>query len=256
MILNNSLKLLSCLLIVCLCAVALRAYLFIDRVEPRATGLLNEGQTLITVGNKSISSLGYFADLQIEQLQSPRSQKAMQAGIETLAVFNATGRLINNQLLPRAMKNLDSSDSAIRGAGLLVASTNKSLNGEEGLLPALTNLVESLTETAGRFNLTVDTLNLTLKQIADKTGKSLDEIYLLLSSPEWKEALSNVAAVTGNLSTTSQKIDATAEQIRLAMERAPGIAASLDKIASTSSKFSKATLIANLLSIIAKTFLP
>jgi hypothetical protein len=51
-------------------------------------------------------------------------------------------------------------------------------------------------------------------------------------------------------------VDATAEQIRLAMLRAPSIAESLEKIAKTSSKYTKATLIANIIGRLASAFLP
>jgi hypothetical protein len=254
--LNNAIRFLACVLIVCLCALILRGYFFIDHMDVRASALFNEGQTTLAVGNKSLTSLGNFADSQMEQLQSPRAQKSLQASLETLAVFNATGRLLNTQILPRAMKTLDSSDGAMEKVGTLLSNTDKSINGEDGLIVSATLLIGSLTTTAERFGLTVDTLDITLKTISEKTGKSLDEIYSLIASPEWKSAIQNANTVSANLATTAQKIDATAEQIRLAMLKAPSIAESLDKIAKTSSKYQRAVIIAGIISTIAGAFLP
>jgi hypothetical protein len=255
MILTNSLKFLSCVLIVCLCALILRSYFFVEHLDVRTSAFLNEGQTTFVTGNKSLTSLGNFADFQIEQLQSPRAQKSLQASLETLAVFNATGRLLNKQILPRAMRGLDASDSAIRNLGLLVANTDKSLNGEGGLISSTTQFVQALTSTANRFQVTVETFTAMLQAISEKTGLSLDAIYALVNSPEWMQALQNVAVISSNVAATTQKADATIEQIRLAMLKAPSIALSLEKIAKDGSKFSKITLLVNILSTIAKTFL-
>jgi len=87
------------------------------------------------------------------------------------------------------------------------------------------------------------------KAAAINTNKSLDQIYQLLARPEIIEILKHVDGTAINIEDMSKS---AAE----AMKQAPLIAKNIEKIASTTSKFTKITLITNILTTIARIFIP
>ena len=70
-----------------------------------------------------------YARYQTQQLQDPRNQKALDAGIQALAVFNGTGRLINREVVPRAMEVLDNLSNATASLDRAIQATDRSVNG-------------------------------------------------------------------------------------------------------------------------------
>ena len=218
----------------------------------------NETMKEIRRGSKSLSD---FAEYQTEQLQSDKTQKVLNANLELGAAAKGTVQAFNRLIIPRLMQNLDSSNAAlielrgtVRNGGDLISNTDKSLN--QDLLPQAAALIHSLTATADRFGLTVETLDKSLQAIASKTNLSLDEIYSLLSDPHWRNTLANIDEGSLFFASTSRHVDATAAEIEKAMQNAPSIANSLERIARTSSRFTKITLIANIIGTLARAFLP
>lgn len=195
--------------------------------------------------------------------QAEENKKSIDAALQVGATAKGSLQLLNRTTIPLLNNNLRSSDDLIRSLQENTASLNRltinlddRINGNAGLLVASTDLVRSLTETSNKFGLSISTLDSVLRTVADKANMSLDEVYSLISSPEWKLALQGIAATSTNLASTSAKVDATTEQIRLAMLKAPSIAESLEKIAKTSSRYQRAVLITGIVSTLAKAFLP
>jgi hypothetical protein len=84
---------------------------------------------------------------------------------------------------------------------------------------------------------------------AGKIGLTLDAMYKLMSDPAWLASLKNIEALTTNAAAGSASVAEGLKQF-------PSIAASLEKIAKTSSRFTKITLTANVLAVLASAFLP
>lgn len=198
---------------------------------------------------KALNSVLAYADE-----QTTANKKSIDATIQLGAVLNGSARLLNRQVIPRIMRNLDSLDETIKDStrtvnslDRLVANTDREVNSK--LLPEITNLVSSLTATADTLGLTAQETNEAIKIAAGKINLSLDEMYKLMSSRAWMNTLENIEKVTSSAAQTSANVSVASEQ-------APSIAQSLEKIAKTSSRFTKITLAANLLAILARAFLP
>jgi hypothetical protein len=123
------------------------------------------------------------------------------------------------------------------------------LNAAGGLLPSLTVLVGSFNALTEKTGLTIDEVRAAVKMAADKVGLTLDSMYALMANPAWLGTLNNVQATTASGA-------AIAANVAEATKQFPSIAASLEKIAKTSSRFTKITLTANVLAVLASAFLP
>lgn len=224
---------------------------------------VREGNATMQELRRGSAAVADFAESQTALLKSDRYQKSIQAGIDVGATANGALRLFNRQVIPKVANDLDRLDGLLTALTInsqtlstLLVNTDRNVNGEGGLIPSATALLQSLTATANRFNVSIETLDSMLKTVAEKGGMSLDEIYKLVASPEWKAVLVNTETVTANLASTSRRVDLTVEEIRKAAEKAPSIAESLDKLARTSSKFQKVQIIVSIVATLARAFLP
>lgn len=138
---------------------------------------------------------------------------------------------------------------AISGGHTLLVDFNTRLNSEQGLMAAATNLINNLTTTASKFNVTTDELNTAIRLASEKTNKSLDSLYTLIASDHWPKLIENLEG-------TSAEVRGMAANMNKASAKAPSIAESLEKIAKTSSRFTKITLISNIIATLARAFLP
>lgn len=223
--------------------------------------LMQQGQQAAQNVKNSTARADQYIDAQLDLIQSEQYQKSIKAGLETGAVYNATGRLINTQVIPRAMKDLDRLDGLLAALTVnsqtlstFITNTDRSVN--QSLLPQATDLLAALTKDADRFGVSLDTFNKMLVLVSEKASMTLDEVLALVSSPEWELALQGLNLTMANVASATGKADASIEQIRLALLKAPSIAESLEKIAKTSSRFAKATILANIISVLARAFLP
>jgi hypothetical protein len=199
----------------------------------------------VTQVERTAKLVADYAEKQKVILESPKNQKALEAGWQTAAVLNGTAKDINKVLMPRLRDTLDSLNGAVgsfnKGAQAitgLVMNTDRSLN--EQLLP-------NLAETARALGVSIQAITGSIQEIAAKSTMSVDEIHELLVDPEWKAALASIAATTAH-------VDAIAGNLEVASRQAPAIAESVEKIAKTSSKYQKLLLLAELLATIAKAF--
>jgi hypothetical protein len=222
---------------------------------------LQQGQGAAQNIKNSTARADTFLDKQITVLESEQYQTLMRNNLAAGSFLQSITNSINTKTLPLLNKNLVSSNDGLQdlrallqSGNIMLVDTNRSVI--EKLLPQFAVLLESLTTDANRFGMTLDTFNVSLKLIADKAGLTLDEIYELAASPEWKAALSNVNTITANLASTSRHLDATSAEIEQAMQAAPSIAQSMERIARTSAKYQKALLIVGILGTLAKAFLP
>jgi hypothetical protein len=244
---------LTCLLLLALTALVVRVFVSAGRLESRVGETTSAAQSLVLEAQGFIASQRGLAE---------ENRKSLEAAYQVGAVFNGTGRLINRSVLPRVMKNLDSSDLLLATLNENAVTLNKTIanlddrvNGREGVMVAAIALLRTIDGTAERLGVTANTLDRMLQEIGARVNLSLDAVYELMSSPQWHQALQNVTLTSSEAAKTSQLITATTEEIREAMRSAPGIAKNLEKISKETSRFAKISLITGILATLARAFL-
>lgn len=223
------------------------AMLFLANAGRRVNTILEHADSAISNVDRTTDRARAYLDFQTDLLQTPSYQKSLKASLQAPAVANGTFRLINTQLVPRAVKTLDSLNAALGGLSQSTDSLNRLIIGldrnvNSGLLPASTALITNLNETARRFGVTVEELNQAIKLSSQQLNVTLQAMQDIIGDPEWRAIIHNLNRIS--------------ESAADSMAQAPSIAASLEKIARTSSKFSRITLIANIVSTLARAFLP
>jgi hypothetical protein len=186
-------------------------------------------------------------------LSSEKNQKALEAGYQTPAVLNGTIRLINTQTIPRINQGLDNLYILLRdltttnqNLATLIANSDRAIN--SSLLPELAITAKALGTSVEKTSKAVD-------ELLAKGKLSLDDLHAIMSSPEWKSALKNLETTSSNAVTISGHAATVTGNVAEASAQMPSIATSLEKIARTSSRYSKALLLAQILSTIARAFI-
>jgi hypothetical protein len=244
---------LLCLLIAAMFALVVRVFVSTGRLESRVGETTSAAQTLV------LEAQGFIAG---QRGLAEENRKSLEAAYQVGAVFNGTGRLLNRSVLPRVMKNLDSADVLLATLNENAVTLNKTIanldtrvSGKEGVLDAAIALIRGLESTAVTLGVTTRTAERMIQEIGTKSGMVLDEVWELAADPKLQQLLTNATITSGHIARTPEKVDASVESIRLAMLNAPEIAESLSRIAKTSSKFAKITLLANILAVLSRAFL-
>lgn len=185
--------------------------------------------------NKAAASVSAYADIQQKNLSSPRTQASIQAAFESGIALKGIANHARFYTLPALDKAIGGLTSTTASLGLLIADTDHSLNAPDvGLLP-------NVSETARAMGVSATAVSQSVKLLTD-TGKiDLDDIHKIMADPSWLNALHHIDATTGNIEKSSQS--------------APNIAAALEKIANTSSKYQKAIILTEILATIARAFI-
>lgn len=216
----------------------------------------NKFQEVAGQADTTLKRLDEYAQFQLDEFQSERYQKSLKATVDTGAFANSVMRSINVRVIPEliaVLRGLQGNSSNLSALTInvadLVRHSDTSLNAAGGLLPSLTVLVASFNALTEKTGLTIDEVNRAVKMASGKMGLSLDALYSLMSNPAWLSTLNNVQTTTANVAAVSANVAEASKQM-------PSIAASLEKIAKTSSRFTKITLLANVLAVLASAFLP
>ena len=197
-----------------------------------------EASATMAEAKAAVSELRDYSREQLARLRDPRNSKAIDAAIQTAAVFNGTGRLINTQLIPRAMKTLDGLAESTASLNRMIQATDHSVNAEiapEAVL-SLKSGDEALKE-----------LSTTLREASGRANASLDDIHSILSDPAWTASLNSIRSTTENVAGITAELERASRQM-------PEIAQSINKIASTSSRYRRWILLSQIFSAVARTF--
>ena len=144
--------------------------------------LTSAGQTATSLQQTS-ATIAEYAKVQTDALRSPRSQKAIQAGIETAAAAKGSILLINTLVIPKALRTLDELNSALSSVNTLVANTDKQVN--EDLLPQTAQSLKDL-------SMALQSLN----TVIEVNGKDIDR---LVADPAIPALLSQLSEASGGL---------------------------------------------------------
>jgi hypothetical protein len=244
---------LLCLLIAAMFALVVRVFVSTGRLESRVGETTSAAQTLV------LEAQGFIAG---QRGLAEENRKSLEAAYQVGAVFNASGRLVNTQLIPRLMKTTDASAVLLATLNENAVTLNKTIanldsrvSGKEGVLDAAIALIRGLESTAVTLGVTTRTAERMIQEIGAKSGMVLDEVWELVADPKLQQMLANVTITSGNVARATEKIDLTVEQIRLAMASAPGIAKNLERISTVASKYSKLQILVSILATIARAFL-
>ena len=123
----------------------------------------------------------------------------------------------------------------------LIKNTDAQINtGQDALIPSATKTIDSV-----RISLT--TVTESAKMLSENSGRVVDDLHDLLANESWKNTLVNIDEATKSAAVTSAEIAEAAKQM-------PSIAASIEKVAKTSSRYSKISIPVNIILLIRKIF--
>ena len=214
------------------------ACLEIGRVSQSAAAATAEIRGVAQELRKTAISISEYAQHQTKQLMDPRNQKALDAGIQALAVFNGTGRLINREVIPRVMGVLDGLSNATASLDHAIQATDKSVNTE--LLPESKRLLSGTSEAISATRTAVDAAS-------DQIVQAGHDIHAILADPALKSILAETNGIASHADSIAANLDESSKQM-------PLIAADIERIAATSSRFRKAILLSQILSALARAF--
>jgi hypothetical protein len=180
-------------------------------------------------------------------LEDPRNAKAIEAATQVGAVFNASGRLLNTQTLPRANKVLDALTAEAVALKVTTDESTRQLrqNGDSanGVLVAARSTVTVLGAVADKLGIDMGTLTLAIQKTSDTANLTVAEITKRVADPKFDEVLDGVLAAETSLTHV-------AGEVALASDRLPEIAADLRKVTKASGRFANAYWIAKILAIL------
>jgi hypothetical protein len=221
-----------------LCCSLIASSVVISRTVVKRTEKLPE-----VIDNVNGASLAWrvYSEKQTAQLESPKTQKAIEAAIEVGAAAKGSLLLVNTQLLPRAWKEVDALHVATDKLAAFTEHTDTSVN--QTMMPELARLLHNLGDVPIKLGVDMDTIAEALKLTSQNTGLTLQAVQKRIADPRFDQLFDQVLTGTAHLV-------ATAAQIEEASKRLPEIAEALAKISKTTSRFTKAYWIARILSIL------
>ncbi|HEY6331735.1 MAG TPA: hypothetical protein VI756_20580 [Blastocatellia bacterium] len=206
-----------------------------------ATGRLHG--TLENVDDATGSLKNYVA-FQTAQLESDRYQRMIEASIQTPAIFNASGRTLNTQVLPAARDELRALGGATSALTSLINELkDNTVPAANASLSELTGTLKGLSDLEARLGLTVDDTNQLIAEVSKQSGMAADEIKRRLDDPRVDQLLDNLASTTGHLN----GIVANGEK---ASEKWPAITDAINKASQASAKAAKFYWAARIVSLI------
>jgi hypothetical protein len=206
--------------------------------------------------NAATGTLADYARDESTLLRSPKNQAALDAAVQLGGVFNGSGRLLNTQVIPRAMKTLDqltaweaSLNALTQHADQQSTATFAYVNGH--VLPSLDATLDALTGLEQKFNLTAAEAT----EVIKKSGATADQVNAILASSDPK-----IQAALQNAADASQQATATLvdfhTDLHATMDQMPTIARDIEKTTRNIAKFSKISIIAGIISNLANGLLP
>ncbi|MFH1741393.1 MAG: hypothetical protein ABIH23_20505 [bacterium] len=179
-----------------------------------------------------------YSDEQVVRLRDPKNQKALDATIQAGAVWNGTGRLMNKEVLPRAMKVLDNLAASTESLDQFLRATDRELNG--GVLPGAAVTIQELATVAREVNTAAQGLT-------EAVTASAEDIHRVLGDPAITASLTAIQGSAEHIEVATKHLEEAAAEI-------PEIMESVQEIAKTSSRFRVWVLLSQIGSTIGRVF--
>jgi hypothetical protein len=214
----------------------------------RVNAAVKQAEAAFGQTDRAARALADYVEFQTRQLRDPRNQKAIEASLATPAIYNATGRLINTQLIPEAKATLKDLNKSVKSLNHLVERTDAQVN--EQLLPAATLALNETAIAVKAYGLTAEKTSQAIEQLAKEGTITAQEARAFLQSPEWKAIWKNLETVTTETAETAANANTVTANLAEASKQAPGIAEDFRKFTQTTSGFRKFILAAMIVAAI------
>ncbi|MBI3654101.1 MAG: hypothetical protein HY231_23975 [Acidobacteria bacterium] len=252
-------EILACLLtvtlIVAVIPFAIVGYRLKEEITPvKIRNLINSAQNIGDSATLNANAYGLVADTTSDLMKrniAPAVDRIASRVDSTMVRFERKLDLIEPLLI--ALTNNSNNLS------ILMLDTNRNLNSEAGWFAALT-------DTTKRGGTMISNQDQALQGLASEGKATLAELREIVTSDEWKQLRGELLASMKNITSLSHHADGIAthtdetiiegrdilKRVKGYLETyAPGILASLEKISKATSKYQKATLLANIFRLIA-----
>jgi len=217
---------------------------------------LREGREIVRETGANVvgatSELAEWAEFQNEDFRNPKRRKAIDAAFELPAVLNGSVRQWNTIGAPKLYATISALETFVR---------NLDTNVNVELLPEIAKTARALNTSVSTVNDILADVRSELRRMvteglltAEDARKILADIHKIMSDDKWVDTLKEVNEGVKKSNSILGHGDEVIAQVAEASKKAPTIAASLDKIARTSSRFSKITILANIFSTLMKVF--
>lgn len=228
-------------------------------------GIRQANGTLQNVNQMSARGDEWLAE-QLATLRSEQYQTLMRNNLAAGSYLQSITNSLNRSTIPLLNRNLTSSNEGLlelrallRSGNVMLVDVNRAVSAPGGVLPQTAMLLAQLTDTTRRAGELVSNQDVVLQALVSEGAATLKELREIVESDEWAQIRSEMLASAKNIASTTARVDETSVEIRdLAkavketfQKYAPGLLETLEKIARTSSRFQKATLLANIFRILA-----
>lgn len=220
--------------------------------------------------NRAARTLADYAEVQAAQLQSEKSQKAIEAGIAAAASFQATSRLLNVTTIPAINDTIKAARASVEDLGdsarsldrlisntdaqinrALIPSANETLKAATGTLTSASGTLNTASKSVEKYGQTAEQLNQTIADLNKEGAVTMQEVRALLASEDIKRTLASLGETSANLAAVTKNVEAITSNTAEASKQMPVIAADVQRFTSTTSKFRRVILVAQLASILA-----
>lgn len=222
----------------------------------RLNGTLREIRDTAAVMHATADGLGEAVRQQVAIFQSPAYQKNYEHASELGDIAAKTVAKVARETIPRANRAIDELTARLGDFGLtetqltratanladFVAKTDASLNTPTGLIPSVTKIVN-------KTGVTLDEFDRALKIAAEGLGLTTEELKRRLADQRLDAMMDEALDIL-------KEGRETMVEFHEASKQSPRLAADLEKIAHESSKFARISLIAGIISTLARAFIP
>lgn len=218
----------------------------VSRVDAQVARNANKVATIITDAQLTLRDVKVAAKATRDEWESPDYQRGRKRYVQLSDQVAILLARLDMETLPEMtglLKDLRRDSDSVR---VLVDGLNTRINDE--LLTEATKAVVNLSEVAVGLKLTADETNKAIVRIANEGGMTLGDIRSILTMNEIRDAIKNIEM-------TTRSVDGTARNVEQASAQLPSIAASVERIAQTSSRYQKALLFVQLLATVARALL-
>ncbi|HEY6328668.1 MAG TPA: hypothetical protein VI756_04980 [Blastocatellia bacterium] len=188
--------------------------------------------------------VGDYLAFETEQLRSDEYQRMIKASFQTPAIFNASGRSLNTQVLPAARDELKALGGATNGLNDLIAELReKTVPAATDDLNELNGMLAGLSDLEQRVGLSIGETNKLIAEVSRQTGLTTDAVIKRLQDPKIDATLANLADATGHVN----GIVANGEE---ASKKWPAITEAINHASQVASKAAKFYWAARIVSLI------
>lgn len=227
--------------VICLAVITIEVRRMVIEARSMMTEVRSAARETKIAANKGKQYLIF----QTEVLKSDDYQRSLRSTARIGLSAQETFRRVNTETIPRLNGVLDEAARATGRLDRAISRTDEEINGK--LLPEVASLVRT-------FQATPAELTAALKVVTDKTALTLDEARTILASEEWQEIRRNLAITSAEVAAGSAQVTLTATEVAEASRRLPFIADRVNQILTTSSRWQKSILLAQLLGAVIGAF--